>query len=286
MERTEEKEMPITMNTNAASLSVQNALQQTNRAMQSSITRLSSGMRVNSAADDAAGLAVSENLKAQLGGFQQAVRNAHDGVGILQTAESAYQTVSDTLVRMRELAVQSASDGLTDTERGYLNTEFSALAGEIDCISAVTEYNGQNLLDGTAGDGSGLMTFQVGTRNSASNQITVTMADTDTAALAIGGQNISSLTDAQGAIDQVDAAINTINGRRATLGATINTLGSAIDNLAVTIENVSVSNSQIRDVDVAAESANFTKMQVLQQAGVAMLAQANATPQFALRLLG
>jgi flagellin len=243
-------------------------------------------MRVNSAADDAAGLAVSENLKAQLGGFQQAVRNAYDGVGILQTAESAYQTVSDTLVRMRELAVQSASDGLTDTERGYLNTEFSALAGEIDRISAVTEYNGQNLLDGTAGDGSGLMTFQVGTRNSASNQITVTMADTDTAALAIGGQNISSLTDAQGAIDQVDAAINTINGRRATLGATINTLGSAIDNLAVTIENVSVSNSQIRDVDVAAESANFTKMQVLQQAGVAMLAQANATPQFALRLLG
>ena len=278
--------MPITMNTNAGSLSVQNALQQTNRAMQSSITRLSSGMRVNSAADDAAGLAVSENLKAQLGGFQQAVRNAHDGVGILQTAESAYQTVSDTLVRMRELAVQSASDGLTDTERGYLNTEFAALSGEIDRISAVTEYNGQNLLDGTAGDGAGQMTFQVGTRNSASNQISLTMADTDAAALAIGGQTISTLTDAQGAIDQVDAAINTINGRRATLGATINTLGSAIDNLAVTIENVSVSNSQIRDVDVAAESANFTKMQVLQQAGVAMLAQANATPQFALRLLG
>jgi len=278
--------MPITMNTNAGSLSVQNALQQTNRAMQSSITRLSSGMRVNSAADDAAGLAVSENLKAQLGGFQQAVRNAHDGVGILQTAESAYQTVSDTLVRMRELAVQSASDGLTDTERGYLNTEFAALSGEIDRISAVTEYNGQNLLDGTAGDGAGQMTFQVGTRNSASNQISITMADTDAAALAIGGQTISTLTDAQGAIDQVDAAINTINGRRATLGATINTLGSAIDNLAVTIENVSVSNSQIRDVDVAAESANFTKMQVLQQAGVAMLAQANATPQFALRLLG
>lgn len=278
--------MPITINTNSGSLSVQKNLQRTNRMMQSSITKLSSGQRINSSADDAAGLAVSENLKAQLRGFNQAVRNAHDGVGILQTAESAYQTISDTLSRMRELAVQASSDGLTDTERGYLNTEFGELVSEIDRISDVTEYNGQQLLDGTAGDGAGLMTFQIGTRNSANNQLTINMADTDAAALTLTGAAVDSLANSQTAIDTLDGAIGAINSRRATLGATINRLTSAIDNLSVTIENVSFSNSQIRDVDVAAESAEFTKMQVLQQAGVAMLAQANATPQFALRLLG
>lgn len=278
--------MPITINTNAGSLGVQKTLQMTNREMQGSISRLSSGHRVNSASDDAAGMAVSENLKAQLGGFNQAVRNANDGVGILQTAESAMQTVSDTLGRMRELAVQAASDGLTDTERGYLNTEFGELVGEIDRISEVTEYNGQSLLNGTAGDGAGQMTFQVGTRNSANDRIQVTLSDSDSTALGVNASAVDSLANAQTSIDTIDTAIDTVNNRRATMGAKINRLTSAVDNLSVTIENVSTSNSQIRDVDVAAESAEFTKQQVLQQAGVAMLSQANATPQFALRLLG
>jgi len=158
--------------TNSGSLTAQNNLMKTTSAMNKSIGRLSSGLRVTSAADDAAGLAVSENMRAQLKGFQQASRNANDGVAIVQTAEAAYQSISDTLVRMRELSVEAANDSISDTERGFLDEEFQALADEIDRISNVTEFNGINLLDGTAGDG-GTLTFQVGTRNSANDQITV-----------------------------------------------------------------------------------------------------------------
>lgn len=278
--------MPLSINTNIPSITAQRNLSQANRSMQTSIQRLSSGMRINSASDDAAGLAVSEGLRAQLRGFQQSVKNANDGVAILQTAESAHQQISDSLSRMRELAVQSASDGLTDTERGYLNSEFTSLVGELDRISDVTEYNGQKLLDGTAGDGAGLMTFQVGTRNTANDRITVTLADRDSTALGVNSSTIDTLANSQTAIDSIDTALDTINSARAGLGATINTLDSAVTNLGATIENLNVANSQIRDVDVAEESASLARNQVLQQAGVAMLSQANASPNFALRLLG
>ena len=276
--------MPLNINTNSGSLAVQNTLNRSAAAMSKSVGKLSSGLRINSSSDDAAGLAVSEGLRAQTRGFSQAMSNANQGVAMLQTADSAMQTISDTLIRMRELAVQGASDGLTDTERAYVNTEFTQLAGEIDRISNATEYNGQKLLDGTAG-AAGTLTFQVGTRNTADDRITISMSDTDSTALAVNASTVDSLANAQASIDSIDAAIDTLNTRRATLGATVNQMGKAIENLGTTVENLSVAEGGIRDVDVATESANFSKQQVLQQAGVAMLSQANSAPQAALRLL-
>jgi flagellin len=276
--------MSLFINTNQGALGVQKTLARSNAGMQASIGKLSSGLRINSAADDAAGLAVSEGLRAQTRGFQQAMSNATQGVAMLQTADSALQTVSDTLIRMRELAVQSASDGLTNTERAYVDTEFQALIEELDRIAAVAEYNGVNLLDGTAGTG-GTLTFQVGTRNTADDRITVDMDDMDATALGVNAAGVDTLTNAQAAIATLDSALDTLNTHRAEIGATVNQLGQAIDNLGTTIENLSVAEGNIRDVDVARESANFSKAQVLQQAGVAMLAQANAAPQLALRLL-
>ena len=277
--------MALLIYTNTAALAGQKSLTKVNNGLSNSIGKLSSGMRINSASDDAAGLAVSEGLRAQTRGFKQALSNGTQGVAMLQTADSAMQTISDTLIRMRELAVQSASDGLTDTERAYVNTEFTQMAAEIDRISNVTEYNGQNLLDGTAGT-AGTLTFQVGTRNSTDDRVTIAMADTDSTALGVNASAVDTLSNAQTAIDDIDAALDTLNDRRSTLGATVNKLGKAIDNLGSTVENLSVADGNIRDVDVAAESASLAKSNVLQQAGVAMLAQANAAPQLALRLLG
>ena len=276
---------PLAINTNVASLGAQRQLVGTGRTMGQSIERLSSGLKINSSADDAAGMAVAEGLRAQNLGFQQAVENANDANAILATAEGAYNTIADTLIRMRELAVQSASDGLTDTERGYVNTEFAQLLTEIDRVADVTEYNGINLLDGSAGT-AGAMVFQVGARNTANDQIGITLTDQDATALAVNGATVETLANAQSAIDTIDAAIGTLATDRAVLGATQNRLTAAVDNLGLTIENLSAAQSQISDTDVAAESANFTKSQVLMQAGVAMLSQANATPNLALRLLG
>ena len=160
---------PLAINTNVGSLSAQRQLTKTSRSMQQSISRLSSGLRVQSAADNAAGMAVAENMRAQQGGYKQAMRNANDGVAVLQTAESGYQNISDLLVRMRELAVQAANDSISNTERGYLNTEFTDLSSEISRVAAVVEYNGINLLDGSAGTA----IFQVGTRNSADDRISI-----------------------------------------------------------------------------------------------------------------
>ena len=282
---------PLAINTNSGSLTAQRNLHTSHRAMQQSIARLSSGIRISSASDNAAGMAISENMRAQQGGFRQASRNANDGVSVLQTAESGYQSISDLLVRMRELAVQSANDSVSDTERGYLDTEYQDLVGEIDRISNVTEFNGISLLDGTAGaGGTGTMTFQVGTRNSANDRITVALTTQNAEALGVGGgaatDSVSSLTQAQGAITKIDAALESLSTDRAGLGSTINNLQSAVDNLSATIENYGNALSQIRDTDMAEESASFSQSQVLQQAGVAMLSQANAQPNLVLRLLG
>ena len=277
--------MSLLINTNQGSLSVQKSLAKTNAGMTNSIGKLSTGSRINSASDDSAGMAISEGLRAQTKGFKQAMGNAVQGTAMLQTADSAMQTQSDTLVRMRELAVQSASDGLTDTERAHVNTEFGQLIEELDRVSNVTEYNNQKLLDGTSGT-AGTLTFQVGTRNSANDRITVDMIDMDSTALGVNASAVDSLTNAQTAIDDIDAALETLNTQRAEVGSTVNQLGKAIDNLGTTVENLGIADGNIRDVDVAAESANLSKNQVLQQAGVAMLAQANSAPQLALRLLG
>jgi flagellin len=243
-------------------------------------------VKINSAADDAANVAVSEGLRAQISGFEQAQENANDASAILATTEGSYNAVSDILTRMRELSVQGASDGLTNNERAYLDTEFTQLISEIDRIASVAEYNGIKLMDGTAGDGAGKMTFQVGTRNSADDQLAVTLKSQDSTALAVVALKVDTLTNSQDSIDAIDTAMATLATDRSTLGATMNQLTAAVDNLGVTIENLSNANSQIRDTDVAAESARFTQSQVLMQAGVSMLAQANSVPNLALRLLG
>ena len=285
--------MPTTLvvKSNIGSTIAQNNVSKTSRSLQQSITRLSSGLRLSSAADDAAGMAVSTGLRAQLGGFRQAVRNANDGIAILQTAEAAYNTIADNLMRMRDLAVQAANDGLTDKERAYIKTEFQDIQDDIDRISDVTEYNGINLLNGTAGTGpSGLMTFQVGTRDSADDRIKITLKDVDTSAGALnvakGTTGVSTLAQAQSAITEIDNAIDFLSTERTQIGSKLNKLGNAVTNLGHTIENLSEANSQIRDVDMASESAAFASAQVLQQAGVAMLSQANSLPNLALRLLG
>ena len=270
--------------TSSGSLRALSNLNTTSRALNKTIGRLSSGLRVQSAADDAAGLAVTENMRGQLRGFQQAARNGNDGISILQTAESAYQSISDTLIRMRELAVEAANDSLGNVERGFLDTEFQSLSNEITRISDVTEFNGIQLLDGTAG-AAGTMTFQVGTRNSVDNRITVDLEDQDAGALGVDGSAVDDRTNAQNAITELDTALESLNTDRSTLGSTISSLNTAVANLATTIENYGSSMGQIRDADIGAESANFARHQVLQQAGVAMLAQANTMPTLALRLL-
>jgi flagellin len=278
---------PLAINTNAGSLTAQRNLSKVSRGLTESISRLSSGVRIDSAADNAAGMAVSENMRAQLKGFQQAMRNANDGVAVLQTAESGYQSISDLLIRMRELAVQSANDSLSDTERGFLDTEFEDLISEIDRVSAVVEYNGIKLLDGTAGSaGDGNMTFQVGTRNTNEDRISIKLELQDSSALNMTAQEIGSQLGAQNAIDAIDQALEDLSDDRAVIGSTINTLNMAVDELGATIENYGNAMSQIKDTDMAEESASFAKSNVLQQAGVAMLSQANQTPNLVLRLLG
>jgi flagellin len=277
---------PLAVNTNVGSLNAQRNLSTTGRAVNKSIERLSSGLKINSASDDAAGIAVAEGLRAQIGGFQQASENANDAVALLATAEGSYNAISDIMVRMRELAVQSSTDTLTDKERAYIDTEYQDLSAEITRISDVTEYNGINLLDGTSGDGSGAMVFQVGTRNTVNDQIGITLKDQDAAALALDTTGVDNLANSQAAITAIDTAIDQLATDRATLGSTSNELTLAVDNLANTIENLSSARSQIEDADIAAESAEFTKNNVLMQAGVSMLSQANSTPQMGLRLLG
>ena len=280
---------PLAINTNLGSITAQKNVSQNSRSLQQSIQRLSSGLRLNSASDDAAGMAVATGLRAQIGGYQQASRNANDAIAILQTAEGAYNTVGDNLMRMRELAVQAASDGLTDGERQYIKTEFQDIQDDIDRISNVTEYNGTKLLDGTAGS-AGLMTFQVGTRNTANDQITITLKDIDTGASSLnvvkGTVGVSSLAQAQSAIASIDDAIDFLSTQRTEIGSKLNKLDNAVTNLGTTVQNLSQATSQIRDVDIASESAAFASAQVLQQAGVSMLAQANQLPNLALRLVG
>ena len=280
---------PLAINTNLGSITAQKNVSQNSRGLQQSIQRLSSGLRLNSASDDAAGMAVATGLRAQIGGYQQATRNANDAVAILQTAEGAYNTVSDNLMRMRELAVQAASDGLTDTERDYIQTEFADIQSDINRISAVTEYNGTKLLDGTAG-ASGTMTFQVGTRNTGDDRITIDLKAIDTSAsslnVATATTGVSTLAAAQSAIAEIDNAIDFLSTERTNIGSKLNKLDNAVTNLGTTVQNLSQATSQIRDVDIASESAAFASAQVLQQAGVSMLAQANQLPNLALRLVG
>lgn len=278
--------MSLVIQTNQSSINAQRNLVSTGRGLNQSIERLSSGLKVNSASDDAAGMAVTINLRAQIRGFEQAIENANDGIAILQTTEGSYNSISDILIRMRELAVQSANDTLTDKERAYLDTEFEDLTAEITRIANVAEYNGQPLLDGTAGDGNGNMVFQVGTRNTLNDQIQIVLAEQSSDTLGITPLDINTLGTAQGSITAIDLALDSLATDRALLGSKINEMTAAVDNLSSTVENLSTANSQIRDADISRESAAFTKNNVLMQSGVSMLSQANTVPQMALKLIG
>ena len=274
--------MAISLLSNATSLAAQRNLNNTQMKQAASINRLSSGLRINSASDDAAGLGISEKLKSEIKSNTQASRNANDGVSLTQIAEGALNEVAGTLTRMREISVQSSNGTLGANERSFLDTEFQALKTEIDRISNVTEFNGIHLLNGSAAGG---LAMQVGIRNSANDQITVTIASTAAADLGLGTTTVSTLANAQAAMTTIDAAINSVSARRSSLGSVQNRLQVTMSNLSVANENLTAANSRIRDVDVAEESAALTRNQILSQAGAAMLAQANQLPSIATQLL-
>ncbi len=265
------------INTNVMSLNAQRNLTSSQNDLATSIQRLSSGLRINSARDDAAGLAIADRMTAQIRGLNQAVRNANDGISLAQTAEGAMQEVTNNLQRIRELAVQAANGTNSTSDLDALQAEVTQRLAEVDDIANNTEFNGQTLLDGTY-----TFTFQVGANGGQTLDITTTAMDTAT--LAVAGVDVS--VDPAGAITAVDAALDVVNGDRADLGAVQNRLESKIASLQTTSENLSAARSRIRDADFAAETAALTRAQILQQAGTAMLAQANTAPQSVLSLLG
>ncbi|PZS25876.1 MAG: flagellin [Pseudonocardiales bacterium] len=271
------------INQNIASMNAYRNLSVTDNQMAKSLEKLSSGFRINRAADDAAGLSISEGLRSQIGGLKVAVRNAQDGVNVVQTADGALNESTAILQRMRDLAVQASNDGSQDTTaQTAANTEFQQLNSELTRISATTSFNGKNLLDGSYAG-----TFQVGSKNSASDQITVTLATAvDAAGLGTSAGDLTTTGGAQSAIDLVDTAIGTVNATRASLGAYQNRFEHTVNNLNVAVENLSASESQIRDTDMAQEMSNLSRSQILQQAGTSMLAQANSSQQSILKLLG
>lgn len=279
--------MGFRINTNLDSVIGVNNLTRTNSRLSTNFSRLSSGLRINKAADDAAGLAVSESLRSQVVGLRQAVRNTNDGISIIQTGEGALNEIHNNLSRLRELAVQAASGTLNDPERSYINTEASQILQEIDRLANVTAFNGLALLNGQSTTGTGTISLevQVGIFNTSNDRISVTVSSARTEALGINTVTLDSSTNAQTALDSIEDAIQTVSGVRALLGATQNRLNSALNNLNISIENLSAAESQIRDADFAAETAELTRNQILQQAGVSVLSQANSGPRAVLSLL-
>ena len=277
--------MGLRINTNVASLNARRNLMGTKLNLDQNLERLSSGYRINRAGDDAAGLAISENLRAQIRGLKQASRNAQDGVSLVQVAEGGLNEVSNILIRLRELAVQAASDTVGPVERQFLNVEYDQLVSEIDRIADGTEFNGTSLLSGTGA----ILDFQVGTRNDPNIDrlsFDASKADANSAALGINLTSVADKASAQNSLGAIDSAIVSVSAMRADFGAVQNRLQSTINNVSIALENLSAANSRIRDVDIAVETVSFTRTQILIQAGTAQLAQANALPQQALQLLG
>lgn len=276
--------MGLRINTNVASLNAQRNLGSTRINMNKSLEKLSSGQRINRAGDDAAGLAISENLKAQIKGLGQAERNAEDGVSLVQIAEGALGEVSNILIRLRELSVQAASDTIGGTERKFLNVEFEQLTSEVDRIANSTEFNRVPLLNGTGA----VFDIQIGTRNDPiSDRLTfdASSADVNVAALGLNLASVSDKISAQNSLSSIDQAIISVSGIRADFGALQNRLQSTVNNIQVSIENLSSANSRVRDTDVAAETAELTKQNILMQAGTSVLSQANSSTNSALSLI-
>ena len=279
------------INNNVMAFNASRNLSGTSMRIGKSLEKLSSGFRINRAADDAAGLVISQKLRAEIGGLKQATRNSQDGISLVQTAEGALNEVHNMLGRMRDLAVQAANDTNDTAARTAIQNEMNALGAEIDRIGTDTTFGGAAIFSATA------LNFQVGSEGNAGNQISVTVGVLDADALTDGVTTVdvtafdfstpaTAAADARDAIEDIDVAIAGISTTRGTLGAVQNRLESTIANLQVTTENLVASESRIRDTDMAAEMVNFTKNQILQQAGTSMLAQANALPQSVLTLLG
>jgi flagellin len=276
--------MGLRINTNVASLNAQRNLMGTKAGLDKSLEKLSSGYRINRAGDDAAGLAISENLRAQIRGLKQASRNAQDGVSLVQVAEGGLNEISSIMIRLRELAVQAASDTIGPVERQFLNVEYDQLVSETDRIAAGTEFNGTKLLSGTGS----VLDFQVGTRNDPNIDrlsFDASKADANSAALGVNLTSVADKASAQNSLAAIDAAIVSVSAMRADFGAIQNRLQSTIGNIAISTENLSAANSRIRDVDIAEETAEMTKNNILLQAGTSVLAQANQTSNSALALL-
>lgn len=278
--------MGLRIATNVSSLTSQRHLRETRSLLDQSLERLASGYRINRAGDDAAGLAISEKLRAKTRGLVQAQRNASDGISLVQVAEGGLGEIQNILVRLRELGVQAASDTIGPQERTYLDDEYQALKEEVDRIANVTEFNGTVLLDGTGGS----LDFQVNTGGLnlfGVDRISFDAfrADVNTDKLGLEELGVTTKEDAQRGLAVIDKAIENVSATRGELGAIENRLSSSIRNLGVSIENLSAANSRIKDVDLASETSELTKNSILVQAGTSILAQANSVPKMALTLL-
>jgi flagellin len=280
--------MPSVINTNLLSMNAQRNTSVSQSSLATSMQRLSSGLRVNSAKDDAAGLAIAERMNSQVRGMNVAVRNANDGISMAQTAEGALAKVGDSLQRMRELAVQARNASNSSSDKDSLNKEYQELSSEIKRVLGGTSFNGQNMLGANAG----AKAFQIGANTTANDTITVTTTNmTSNASMTAVTGNTSKIDSTQNAaalktvIDNIDGAIDKVNSERAMFGATQSRFDSVISNLQVSVENQSSARSRIMDADFAVETANLSRAQILQQAGNAMIAQANQLPQQVLSLL-
>jgi flagellin len=273
--------MALTVRTNLSAMSAYNTLSRTQNSLSGTLGRISSGLRVNSAADDAAGLGVATKLNSQATSMEQAMRNANDGISIIQTAEGATNEVTNILNRMRELAVQSSSETLADSERAYINEEFDQLNQELDRIASVTEFNGVQLADGSTTT----IAAQVGINNATTSRISISLGDLRATVLGVGTLDLSTSTGAQSALDSIDSALDVVSSQRASLGAVQNRLDSSLSNSANYLESLRAAESQIMDADFAKESTEMTKLQIMQQAGVAALAQAKGINDAVLSLL-
>jgi flagellin len=275
--------MSLFINHNIASLVAQRRVAGTQRTLQDSFERVSSGLRINKAADDAAGLGVAENLQAQYRSSRVAMRNTNDGISVVQTAEGSTNEVANIIKRMRELAVQSSSDVLATTERGYIQDEFTQLTQEVERIANVTEFNGKKLTNNS----STTLAVQVGVNNSANDRISITLGDLTASTLGVrtAVMSLNTVASARAAITALDTALDTVNGYRSDFGAIQNRLGSALRNIEVYAENLASAEAQIRDADFAFETAELSKLQIMQQAGLSVLAQAKMSTQGVLSLL-
>ena len=277
----------ISLLTNVTSLQAQQNLNNTQSALSNSIEQLSSGLRINNASDDAAGLGISESLQSQINSYGQATQNANDAVSLSQVAEGGMGQMQTIVSNMKQLAVESSNSTLDSTERGYIQTEFTQLSSEINRISATTNFNGQNLLDGSASSG---LTFQVGIYNSANDRLSLSIGKLSASthgstSLHLASISLSTATNAQAALNVFDTAIAQLSTARANIGTMQTRMQDAITNLNTTTTDLTSANSQLSDVDVASATATMTQQNILEQAGIAVLGQANSMPQSALSLL-